>query len=53
MACKSQGQCIPEIWWCDGSNDCVDHSDEASCANVTCDSGLIKCNSVSVFDRFK
>jgi len=36
FACGNQ-TCIPENWWCDGDNDCDDHSDELNCPEKTCD----------------
>ncbi|XP_068751456.1 low-density lipoprotein receptor-related protein 1-like isoform X2 [Montipora capricornis] len=40
------GNCISKHWRCDGTNDCVDNSDEtefAGCAGVTCNEKQFKC----------
>lgn len=31
VTCRNKEQCVPQSWWCDGSPDCRDKSDEANC----------------------
>ena len=39
------GVCIPRSWYCDGTQDCEDGSDEpSSCGDVTCSKDYFKCN---------
>ncbi|KAJ7415126.1 Very low-density lipoprotein receptor [Pitangus sulphuratus] len=35
FAC-SNGRCIPQLWKCDGDEDCSDGSDESACVKKTC-----------------
>ena len=43
--CKTSGICVPKGWFCDGTPDCEDSSDEpASCGNVDCQKGFFKCD---------
>jgi hypothetical protein len=48
------GICIPNSWYCDGTVDCQDKSDEpASCGNVDCQANYFKCaNSKCVYKSF-
>lgn len=39
----ADGVCIPESWWCDNSNDCLDASDEKDC-EVTCGDNTFQCD---------
>ncbi|XP_021094201.1 low-density lipoprotein receptor-related protein 2 isoform X1 [Heterocephalus glaber] len=38
------GYCIPRSWRCDGTNDCLDDSDEAGCPHRSCAAGLFRCH---------
>jgi hypothetical protein len=33
----SDGECLNDLWWCDGDADCKDKSDEANCTNKLTD----------------
>lgn len=39
------GECISEIWACDGDRDCEDGSDENVCGAMTCDPNKFMCKS--------
>ncbi|XP_058520574.1 low-density lipoprotein receptor-related protein 2 [Ochotona princeps] len=39
------GNCIPQAWRCDGTNDCEDDSDEAGCPHASCHPGFFQCQS--------
>ncbi|XP_045414697.1 low-density lipoprotein receptor-related protein 2 [Lemur catta] len=51
QGCNSQqfrcgnGNCIPAAWRCDGTNDCLDDSDESGCPPTSCHAGYFKCQS--------
>lgn len=43
--CEKSGICIPKTWYCDGTADCDDDSDEPkTCGQVSCQSNYFKCN---------
>lgn len=43
--CEKSGICIPKTWYCDGTADCDDDSDEPkTCGVVSCQSNYFKCN---------
>lgn len=43
--CQSSGICLPKAWYCDGTPDCEDKSDEPeSCGHVDCPINFFKCN---------
>lgn len=37
------GDCIEKKWFCDGSPDCTDYSDEINCTELHCNSTELKC----------
>lgn len=44
----NDGECINELWWCDGDADCKDESDESNCSLntviVTCPPSEFQCH---------
>ena len=42
MQC-ADGECISNIWWCNGEQDCKDNSDEMSCEEKQCPESEFKC----------
>ena len=52
--CKESKSCIPGSWYCDGSVDCEDKSDEpSSCNTINCNSNFYKCkNSKCIFKAY-
>ena len=40
---KCRNKCIPDVFHCDGSNDCGDNSDEVNCGAKTCRDNEMKC----------
>ena len=42
MRC-ADGECISNIWWCNGEQDCKDNSDEMNCEEKQCPASEFKC----------
>ncbi|XP_034941871.1 sortilin-related receptor-like [Chelonus insularis] len=51
FACTN-GACVPEIWKCDGDNDCGDNSDELQCKKATCSPTNFECDGEKCIPRF-
>ena len=52
--CGKTGICVPKGWYCDGTPDCEDGSDEPeTCGTIDCQAGYFKCgNDKCVFKSY-